>query len=122
MSYILQVTLHMIVLSVFYFAGTFIQQVFSIPFPGSLIGMLLLFVGFVTKVVPINYVDAGASLLLKHLSLLFVPIVSGIVTFPVLFTYQGFLLIAICVISTCLVILLSGLTSQALVKKKEGSM
>ncbi|TSB48108.1 CidA/LrgA family protein [Alkalicoccobacillus porphyridii] len=118
-KYILQILFHLVVLSLFLFIGNFLQSFLNIPFPGSLLGMILLLIGLITKVVPVRYVDTGALFILKHLSLLFIPLVVGIITFPFLFTLEGFKLISICIISTIMVIYCSGIVSQKLAKKRE---
>ncbi|MCM2675343.1 CidA/LrgA family protein [Alkalicoccobacillus plakortidis] len=119
MKQVCRMILHLLLLSVFYFIGVTLQAWLSIPLPGSLIGMLLLFICLMSGVIPVRMVDQGAAFLLKHLSLLFIPIIAGIVTFPILFTQSGLLLILITMFSTLMIIVLSGLISQYLALKQE---
>ncbi|MDQ0208176.1 CidA/LrgA family protein [Alkalicoccobacillus murimartini] len=114
-----RIILHLLILSVFYCIGMALQTWLSIPLPGSLVGMILLFICLSSQVVPVRFVDQGAEWILKHLSLMFIPIIAGIVTFPILFTSRGLSLILLTMFSTLLVIVLSGLISQYLALKQE---
>ncbi|MFK3938296.1 CidA/LrgA family protein [Alkalihalobacillus sp. NPDC078783] len=119
MRIIARMALHLLILSGFYLLGLALQSWLSIPFPGSLIGMLLLLVCLMSGLIPSGFVDQGASFLLKHLSLLFIPIIAGIVAFPILFTKHGFILILITMFSTLMIIIVSGLVSQSFARKQE---
>lgn len=119
MRIIARMAIHLLILSGFYLLGLALQSWLSIPFPGSLIGMLLLLVCLISGVIPERIVDLGASYLLKHLSLLFVPIIAGVVVFPILFTRHGLILILITMFSTMMIIIVSGLVSQYFARKQE---
>ncbi|MBM0067045.1 CidA/LrgA family protein [Alkalicoccobacillus gibsonii] len=119
MRIIARMAIHLLILSGFYLLGLGLQSWLSIPFPGSLIGMLLLLVCLISGVIPERFVDLGASYLLKHLSLLFVPIIAGVVVFPILFTRHGLILILITMFSTMMIIIVSGLVSQSFARKQE---
>lgn len=116
---LVRMALHLLILSGFYLLGVALQAWLSIPFPGSLIGMLLLLLCLMSGIIPTGFVDQGASFLLKHLSLLFIPIIAGIVAFPILFTKYGLMLILVTMFSTLMIIIISGLVSQSLARKQE---
>ena len=47
-------------------------------FPGSIIGLLLLFLLLVSQLVPLNWVHQSGQLLLRHMALLFIPVAAGL--------------------------------------------
>jgi holin-like protein len=51
----------------------------AVPIPGSVIGMLALWLALTVRAIPVRWIEAGARPLLTALPLLFVPIGAGIV-------------------------------------------
>ncbi|MBB4825458.1 holin-like protein [Sporosarcina luteola] len=107
------------VLFIFSYIGTLIQHFFHLIIPGSIIGLLLLFLCLCLKVVPVQLIDQGAGFLLSILTLLFVPMTVGIMKYPFLLSWKGLLLFAAVLISTILTIGISGLSSQFFEKSAE---
>ena len=60
-------------------AGEVIVRALSLPLPGPVIGMALLFVLMLARAPIAKGIDETANTLLKHLSLLFVPAGVGVV-------------------------------------------
>jgi holin-like protein len=107
------------VLTIFYYLGVWIQELFDLFIPGSIIGMLLLLIALLTKRIKATWVSEGANYIIKHLTLLFIPVTVGIINYLDVFTGKGILLLPIALGSTLLVILSSGAVSQYLVKRRE---
>jgi putative effector of murein hydrolase LrgA (UPF0299 family) len=61
-------------------AGELAARVLHVPLPGPVIGMVLLFVALVAWRELARRIERGASLLLRHMSLFFVPAGVGVVT------------------------------------------
>lgn len=99
-------------LFLFYFAGTAIQQFFSLSMPGSIIGMFLLFFCLSVKLVKLPLLKEGSSFLLKHLALLFVPATVGLMDHFDLFAGRGLISALIALFSTALVMLSAASVSQ----------
>ncbi|MDE5415851.1 CidA/LrgA family protein [Alkalihalobacterium chitinilyticum] len=116
---ILRIIMHIAILYLFYWVGAWIQQTFDLFIPGSIIGMLLLFVLFATKVIKPKWIEYGTSLLLRHMPLLFLPVTVGVLNFLDVFSGKGFLLVIIALISTIIVMVCSGALSQLLATRKE---
>ena len=88
--------------------GELLSRGLSLPFPGPVIGMVLLLVTLQYK--PLREpVSACAEFLLAHLSLLFVPVGVGVMTHLSLVGQYGFRMLGVIVVST-----LAGLTVTAL--------
>lgn len=79
--------------------GELLARGLSLPFPGPVIGMLLLLVALRWQVVRAT-VEECAGFLLSHLSLLFVPVGVGVMTHLSLVSQYGFRMLAVIVVST----------------------
>lgn len=107
------------ILSVFYLVGVWIQEAFNLFIPGSLIGMFLLFLLLMIKKVKVSWISNGSNYFMKHMAILFIPVTVGLINYLDVFVGKGLLLVPIALISTFLVIIVSGAVSQSLVKKTE---
>ncbi|ANP76702.1 CidA/LrgA family protein [Vibrio sp. 10N.222.51.C8] len=59
-------------------AGNALQHFLDTSIPGSIFGMLILFAAMVIGIVPSHWVQPGASLIIRLMILLFVPISVGL--------------------------------------------
>ena len=84
--------------------GELLARGLQLPFPGPVVGMILLLPALRWRVVrePVN---VCADLLLSHLSLLFVPVGVGVMTHLSLISQYGIRILAVLILST-----LAGLT------------
>jgi holin-like protein len=98
--------------------GNVIVKFFHLPLPGNLVGMVILFLLLMVKAVPLRWVEGGSSILLKHLSLFFIPIAVGLMNYGNLFLHQGWLFLLLILISLWAGICTTGGVSQFLVLKK----
>ena len=62
-------------------AGEWIARLLPLAFPGSIIGMMLLFVALATGLVKADWVEQGSGLLLKYMALMFVPLGVGLIDY-----------------------------------------
>ncbi len=86
-------------LLVFQSIGELISKGLSLPVPGPVVGMLLLFVGLFHPAVR-TAVAGAADFLLAHLSLLFVPVGVGVMTHLDLLEHFGLRILLVIVLST----------------------
>ena len=96
-------------------AGEVLARVFRLPFPGPVIGMLLLIPALAWPAVrePVTEV---ARFLLAHLSLLFVPVGVGVVTHLEVLRAHGAGLLLVIVLSTWIGLAVTALTLRALMR------
>jgi holin-like protein len=80
-------------------SGETLAHALSIPFPGPVLGMVLLLAALQFEVVRIP-VQTVADFLLAHLSLLFVPVGVGVITHLDLVSQYGSRLLIVIVVST----------------------
>ncbi|UJL46277.1 CidA/LrgA family holin-like protein [Virgibacillus sp. NKC19-16] len=121
MRNVLKIIIHIAVLYVIFLVGNGIQQYFNLFIPGSVIGMLLLFVLLMTGVIKASWIEEGARTIINHLALFFIPATVGVINYFDLFAGKGFLLVIIVLLSTVMVIVTSGHVSQILMRRKEGN-
>ncbi|MGE8078742.1 CidA/LrgA family protein [Peribacillus loiseleuriae] len=114
---IINIIFQIAILYAFSFVGEVLHDVFNLPIPGSIIGMLLLLGGLSLKIIPLRFIEAGAGYLLKILSLLFIPAMIGIMNYPSLISIKGAMLLLITIISTMITMAASGMMSQFLEKR-----
>jgi holin-like protein len=79
--------------------GESITHALSLPFPGPVVGLMLLLPMLRLAVVR-EPISAASELLLAHLSLLFVPVGVGVITHMSLVAEHGVALLGIIVVST----------------------
>lgn len=58
--------------------GNFLQSLLDVSIPGSVFGMLLLFAGLASGMIPVRLVQPGAHVFIRYMILLFVPISVGL--------------------------------------------
>ena len=100
-------------------AGEALSRALSLPVPGPVIGMLLLWpaLGFAAVREPVTDV---ARFLLAHLSLLFVPVGVGVITHLDVLRHYGLRLAAVIVLSTWIGIAVTALVLRALMRGRPG--
>ncbi|UOK57302.1 CidA/LrgA family protein [Bacillus sp. OVS6] len=108
-------------LYLFYQAGVFIQQYLQLSMPGSIIGMFLLFFCLSLKIIRLPLLKEGSSMLLSHLSLLFIPATVGLIDHFDLFSGKGLVSALVALFSTALVMISSAAIGQRLTMRTEAS-
>ncbi|ENQ3105895.1 Putative effector of murein hydrolase LrgA, UPF0299 family [Bacillus sp. 491mf] len=106
-------------LYVFYMIGTWIGGTFHLPIPGSLIGMLLLFILLSLNVLPVKWFDFGAETLVDLMPFLLVPSIIGLMNYGSFFVSKGISLLITVVLSTFIIIVVAGHTGQYFANRKE---
>ena len=114
---ILRMVVQVGILFVFYLLGDFIVTLFHLEFPGSIVGLVLLWVCLYFNWIDVRFVADGANLLIAFLTLFFIPTTVGVVQYPELLTKSGFLLIVAVFISSIFAFVFTGKLSQILEKR-----
>ena len=98
-SRILSVAGQLLVLTVIYVAGEQLVQFFQVPLPGSVVGMVLLFVLLTTGIIKVSQINETVSFLLKHMAFFFIPITVGLLNYGELFQNSGVVLLGSLIVS-----------------------
>jgi len=114
-----KILLHIIFLYCIYLLGNWIVEIFNLIIPGSVLGMIILFVLLLTNVIKVTWIEEGTKFVVDNLAFFFIPATVGIINYFDLFVGKGMFLILIVLFSTTLVIITSGLTSQWIMCRKE---
>lgn len=107
------------VLYLFYVVGTWIQALLGLVIPGSVIGLVLLFLCLFFNIIPEKWIASGASFMVKHLIIFFIPATAGIINYYELFMGKGIIIVIITVISSLFVLVTSGFVSEKIVERKD---
>ena len=99
--------------------GIQLSDFFNLPIPGSVIGMLILFILLQTKVLKVEWVDITASFLVKHLAFFFIPISVSLMTMGWLFLKYGLPLALTLLISLIIGFGISAWVVQKLSRREE---
>lgn len=86
------------------YLGSGIAALLPISIPGSIIGMLILFLLLSTQLIPAQWVKPGCHLLIRYMALLFVPIGVGVMQYTELLRTQFAPVVISCTVSTLIVL------------------
>lgn len=99
------------------FIGEFINRFIAIPIPGNILGMIILLIFLLTGILKAEMIEDISKFLLDHLAFLFVPAGVGIIKNFHLVKDEWLYITIILVISTALVIAVTGFTVQFLKRR-----
>ena len=74
----MKIYLQLLIIFGFSFIGNVISNVFRLPVPGSILGMILLFLAQQFKLLEFRHVDEAGSFLINNMTILFLPAGVGI--------------------------------------------
>lgn len=101
-----------------YFVSEIISKLLNLPVPGSIIGMILLFVLLTSNIIKIEKVENLANFFLDHLAFFFIPASVGLMTSFASLKGSIFKIILLCILTTIIVISVTGLTVQFICTRK----
>jgi len=99
-----------------YLLGEVISKGLNLPIPGNIIGMIILLILLCTNIIKVEKVETISSFFLDHLAFFFIPAGVGLLTSFDIIKSSLIQILLICIIATSLVIVVTGLIVQALVK------
>lgn len=100
----------------FSFIGELLNKILPLPVPGSIYGMVLLFVCLETKIVPESAVRETGAFMLNIMPVLFIPAAVGLISSWGIIRHSLVKFIVTAIISTAVVMAVSGKTTQYLLK------
>ena len=98
-------------------AGYMLAHGLSLRLPGNLVGMLILFALLSGRLVRLEWMQEGASILTRHLAFFFIPIAVGLIAFKEVFLQHGLAILGTLIVSATAGILLCGFIAQAFKEK-----
>ena len=102
------------------FIAELMEYLIPLPVAASIYGLVLMLLGLVTKVIPLHKVEGAADFLVEVMPILFVPPTVGIMASVEELQQMLVPLCVISVVSTILVMVVTGRVSQSLIRKSFG--
>lgn len=99
--------------------GNLLSTLLPFSVPGSIIGMLILFVLLALQIVPAHWAQPGCSILLKNMTLLFVPIGIGIMNYYSQLSEQLVPILVACFISTLVIMVVVAFSSNYIHRERQ---
>lgn len=87
--------------------------------PGSILGIVVVFILLETKILRLEWIELGANWLLAELLLFFIPAAVGIMKYFPMLEADGLQILIVVVFSTIIVMVSSGLTAGFISSRKE---
>ncbi|MBU3131267.1 CidA/LrgA family protein [Clostridium gasigenes] len=110
----------LIILSI-YLIGEIISKGLSLPVPGNIIGMLILLTLLCSNIIKLEKIETISSFFLDHLAFFFIPAGVGLLTSFDIIKSSLIQILLICIISTSIIIAVTGLIVQCLVNRSNKS-
>ena len=63
-----------------YLLGVIIQTAFNMPIPGTVLGLIILFLGLYSGIIKVEMIEDMCEILISHMSFLFIPAGVGLIT------------------------------------------
>ncbi|MGG3280727.1 CidA/LrgA family protein [Paenibacillus solani] len=87
--------------------------------PGSILGIVVVFILLETKILRLEWIELGANWLLAELLLFFIPAAVGIMKYFPMLEADGLQILIVVVFSTIIVMVSSGLTAGFISSRRE---
>lgn len=94
------------------YAGNGVAYLLPVAIPGSIIGMLIMFVLLAMQILPPQWVKPGCHALIRYMVLLFVPVGVGVMQYSDILRAQFGPVVVSCTISTLVVFLVVSWSSH----------
>ena len=109
----------LVLLLVFQFVGEGLARLLALPIPGNVIGMALLLAALGAGWVKVEWLQEAAELLLAYMALFFVPAGVGVMLYFELISREWLPIVAGTIISTFVVMAVTGWCEKLLDKHEE---
>lgn len=96
--------------------GELIHSMFHLNVPGNVIGIVILFLCLVVGIVKVEQIEELSKFLLDHLAFFFVPAGVGILTCIPVLQGKWLAFLAVCIITTVIIITITGWTIQLYIR------
>ncbi len=113
MKYLKQFTIILLIS----FAGDLLHSVLPLPVPGSIYGIIILFILLQTKILPLDSVKDTGKFLVEIMPVMFIPAAVGLIESWDVIGSSLFSYIIVTVVTTFLVMGVAGVVTQLIVRK-----
>lgn len=113
-----KVIISFIIVLAFLFIGKYLSSLLPFNFPGSIIGLILLYLCLVCKIIKLEWLQPTGNTILSIMALFFIPAAVGIIQYADLVLSNVWFIGFNVIIGIALIILISGRVFQYLDDKK----
>ena len=108
-----------LIILVINFAGVIIQNIFNLPLPGTILGMLILFVLLWTKVLKVESIEKVCDFLILNMIIFFLPPAVELLEYMALLKTGFFKIIILLIVTTVITMIVTGKTVDFCIKRRE---
>ena len=108
-----------LIILVINFAGVIIQNIFNLPLPGTILGMLILFVLLWTKVLKVESIEKVCDYLILNMIIFFLPPAVELLEYMTLLKTGFFKIIILLIVTTVITMIVTGKTVDFCIKRME---
>ena len=108
-----------LIIIIFSFLGEVLNAVIPLPVPACIYGIVLLYIALQTKVIRLEHVREAAHFLIKIIPILLLPPAVGLIATWDSIRDNSLDYIIISVVSTVVVMVVAGLTTQAIIRHSD---
>ncbi len=101
-------------------AGEALAALLPLPIPAGIYGLVLLLLGLCTRVIPLRRVKAAGDFLIAIMPVLFIPPAAALLNHTGALRALLVPLALVCIVSTAVVMAVTGCAAQAIIRRKEG--
>ncbi len=98
------------------FLAELLEYLIPLPVAASIYGLLLMLIGLITKIIPLEKVEGAADFLVENMSVMFIPATVGIMTSVEELEQMLLPLCVITVVSTILIMIVTGKVAQGIIR------
>lgn len=95
------------------------EYLIPLPIAASIYGLVLMLIALMTKIVPLKEVEGVADFLTENMAIMFIPPTVGIMASVDEMKKMLLPLVVISVVSTLLIMTVTGLVTQAIIRRKK---
>ena len=117
----MKLILEILIIFTYSFLGDFLSNYFNLSIPGSIIGLLLLFLSLQLGIIKIKQINRVGKFLQKNMAILFVPLTVGMMKYFEVIKANAFSLLIIILISTSLTYFVTGRFAQIMQLKEDSN-
>lgn len=100
------------------FIGEILHALLPIPMPAGIYGIILLFAGLQTGIIPLAEVKDASKFLIQIMPLMFIPAAVGLIDTWEILAPSWWQFLVVTVVTTVVVLAVSGLVTQAVIRAK----
>lgn len=108
-----------LILLVINFLGIFIQNIFHLPLPGTILGMIILFILLWTKVLKVESIEKVCNFLVLNMIIFFLPPAVELLEYMTLLEKGFFKIIILLIVTTVITMVITGKTVEFCIKRME---